>query len=742
MAIYKAQTSVKNYLDVASHAPKNPVKGQKWIDGTILKDWDGKNWKIIVNPQELEDSVEDAKKAGENAGKVANEAKVESGKAVDSANSAVSKANDAASEAGFAKDTANEAKQTATNAGSTAKAAKENADKAINDAVASLDKSDENEKTIIDVSKNVDTVKGELSLKVSQAEYDKLKGTVSDQGTSISQNAKNIKLKASNQDVDTINETVKNQGTEISQNSKAIKTKAEQSVVDDIDGTVESISTTVEQQAGSIKAINTKTDGNTTQIGELELSYKGLNSTVVEVSGELSESVKQLSSLEQSLDGFKTTVQNEKADKTIVTQLADQWSQTTKLVDGHTGQISNLGKDINLRVEKDDVIRQINISDESILIDGDKTHITGETTIDKGVINTAHIKDAAIGNAKIKDVAAEKLNVGTLTGMTLTSLSKTGEFRVEGQHAEFINTDTNEKTELSDNGLLVFDKKGSMRSQITRRMVNSSYFGTSNVNTYITVGDISSSTDDDAKEGSGEFRVVDYDPKMAEEKGVGDGRDDYTYLNARMNALFANVVRVNYAERKDGIVNNNLYLQPRWGYEIRLTAPGTTGGNSVYQDLRGKNLYANILQSNSATGDNHVYIRPINSGELRVTNPDNTSFRNIRANDIYIRNIVKPADGDLYIGTSGRLNITGRDLWDGNNYRPIVAGDFMIKGKGSIVQSLARVSGVQTFSMTQEDDIVSLQEVSQGILNAMENLQRRNENLKSEIDMLSEEMNQ
>lgn len=40
MAVYKAQTVVTNYLDVSTNAPKNPVNGQKWMDGTVMKTWD------------------------------------------------------------------------------------------------------------------------------------------------------------------------------------------------------------------------------------------------------------------------------------------------------------------------------------------------------------------------------------------------------------------------------------------------------------------------------------------------------------------------------------------------------------------------------------------------------------------------------------------------------------------------------------------------------------------------------
>lgn len=40
MTVYKAQRVVTNYLDVSTNAPKNPVNGQKWMDGTVMKTWD------------------------------------------------------------------------------------------------------------------------------------------------------------------------------------------------------------------------------------------------------------------------------------------------------------------------------------------------------------------------------------------------------------------------------------------------------------------------------------------------------------------------------------------------------------------------------------------------------------------------------------------------------------------------------------------------------------------------------
>ncbi|HAA7669176.1 TPA_asm: hypothetical protein GG838_15485, partial [Listeria monocytogenes] len=92
---------------------------------------------------------------------------------------------------------------------------------------------------------------------------------------------------------------------------------------------------------------------------------------------------------------------------------------------------------INLRVGKGDVINQINISPESILISGNKVHITGQTTIDSGVITsamigsaaitTAKIADAAITSAKIASLDAGKITTGTLSASRIAASSITAD---------------------------------------------------------------------------------------------------------------------------------------------------------------------------------------------------------------------------------------------------------------------------------------------------------------------------
>lgn len=92
---------------------------------------------------------------------------------------------------------------------------------------------------------------------------------------------------------------------------------------------------------------------------------------------------------------------------------------------------------INLRVSKNDVVNQINLSTEGILISGNKVHITGTTTIDNAVITSAMMKDLSVTNAKIADatiasakianIDAAKITTGTLSAARIAAGSITSD---------------------------------------------------------------------------------------------------------------------------------------------------------------------------------------------------------------------------------------------------------------------------------------------------------------------------
>ena len=75
-------------------------------------------------------------------------------------------------------------------------------------------------------------------------------------------------------------------------------------------------------------------------------------------------------------------------------------------------QITQLSDTINLKVSKNDVVNQINISTDGVLIAGNKVQITGQTYIENAVIKTAHIADLAVSNGKIANLSVTEGKIG------------------------------------------------------------------------------------------------------------------------------------------------------------------------------------------------------------------------------------------------------------------------------------------------------------------------------------------
>lgn len=213
---------------------------------------------------------------------------------------------------------------------------------------------------------------------------------------------------------------------------------------------------------------NGNTNTSKIRIRKLKLE-KGTKATDWTPAPEDMATVTALTEVKATVDSLTMTVAD-KADKTTVTQLANQWQQTTDLANGHTSQISSLGDAINLRVEKDDIINQININEQGVLIAGEKVHITGLTTIDDAVIKTANIVDlnvteAKLGNlsvstAKIADAAITSAKIGTAAigtahiGDGVITTAKIGDAQITGAKIQDATIDTAKIISLDANKLV------------------------------------------------------------------------------------------------------------------------------------------------------------------------------------------------------------------------------------------------------------------------------------------------
>ena len=127
-----------------------------------------------------------------------------------------------------------------------------------------------------------------------------------------------------------------------------------------------------------------------------------------------------------------------------------------------SSQFTQLSDTINFKVSKGDVINQINVSTESILISGNKVHITGQTTIDNGVIKNAQIADLSVSTAKIANAAITDAKIGSLSATKITTGTlNAANVNIINLNANSITTGTISGTNLSINlatGEVIFNK--------------------------------------------------------------------------------------------------------------------------------------------------------------------------------------------------------------------------------------------------------------------------------------------
>ena len=126
----------------------------------------------------------------------------------------------------------------------------------------------------------------------------------------------------------------------------------------------------------------------------------------------------QRNNMQALLNKVGEQVEEQQAGIKTAQQAADNafnQAQTTndalvKLQDGSTSTLVDLANDILARVKTDDLISQINIASDNILIQSGKLYLDADSTIFSG--------NAFIPGAYITDLNVDKLNAGTMTGVS------------------------------------------------------------------------------------------------------------------------------------------------------------------------------------------------------------------------------------------------------------------------------------------------------------------------------------
>ena len=175
--------------------------------------------------------------------------------------------------------------------------------------------------------------------------------------------------------------------------------------------------------------------------GEGEKSASSRVTVKIEIDGDMikNESI-SLAKVDQAIQ--ETIASGGEAGKAVKI-ITDNLNQA----DGYKNYtaLTQLNDAINLRVKADDVVNQINISKESILIDGNKVHITGKTTIDNNVI----VGKMLVAHA----VTADKIDVSSLSAITATI----GTLRTKTSGA---------RVEIKDNLIEVYDDNNVLQVRI------------------------------------------------------------------------------------------------------------------------------------------------------------------------------------------------------------------------------------------------------------------------------------
>ena len=242
---------------------------------------------------------------------------------------------------------------------------------------------------------------------------------VSGNATAINQNAT---------DITSLAKTVNGNTTAINQNATSITSLAK---------TVNGNTTAINQNATDITSLAKTVDGNTTAINQNANDITSLSTTVSGNTSAIAQNSDSITALVKDGKGYASAIaQNSTSITAVVANL------NTK--DGYKNYtaLSQLDDAINLRVEKNDVINQINMTSETTTIDGKHLHVTGNTVFDKNVVVSGMIQAGA--------VTADKLSVDSLSAITATI----GTLRTKTSGA---------RTEIHDNLIEVYDENNVLR---------------------------------------------------------------------------------------------------------------------------------------------------------------------------------------------------------------------------------------------------------------------------------------
>ena len=262
--------------------------------------------------------------------------------------------------------------------------------------------------------------------------------------------------------------------SQLSQTANEIKTTVQTNKTN-----TDSAISQVSQKADNVK-VTIENNLNTTDpsksayksISQLQANINGVTSTV---QNNKSATDTQISQIKQNANSLSSTVQTYHSDTNnkisglsskitqnanSITSVITNLSDSTKAKNNYSA-IAQLNDAIALRVSKGDVINQINVSKESILIDGKRIHVTGDTKFDKSVIVGGMIAAGAI--------TADKLSSSTIS-LTQNQGIKGGNVTLNAEGMTVVK-DSGGGVRFNSSGMQFFDKNNKIYTTTGRIIV-------------------------------------------------------------------------------------------------------------------------------------------------------------------------------------------------------------------------------------------------------------------------------
>ena len=191
---------------------------------------------------------------------------------------------------------------------------------------------------------------------------------------------------------------------------------------------VEAAKTAADDAQAAAAAVGARLTEAEVEIGQAREAANQAEATAREAEAVAGEAGVKVAGLESSVSQARHRADTAyETARQVQTSSEARFTELTNADNGLASSLSMMAGDLNLRVRSGEIISQINISPETILIDGKRIHITGQTSIDNATITTAMIANAAITDAKIANLSAAKITTGTLSAGRIAAGSITSD---------------------------------------------------------------------------------------------------------------------------------------------------------------------------------------------------------------------------------------------------------------------------------------------------------------------------